>query len=438
MTMLNRLRERVASGEPPIQVAITGAGLIARGMARQIEITPAMRTALIVNRTVEHALDCFEKLGCSRDDIVVSDDPKALSRAIESHKPAVTSSVDVLAELPAIDAVVEVTGAVEYGARVALNAIANRSHVIMMNAETDALVGCALRHRAEQAGVVYTNSDGDQPGVLKRLYNYVEGIGLDVVAAFNCKGFMDRHATPDTIRPWAIKQNTSLPMTTAFTDGTKMNIENAVLANATGLVPDIRGMHGVSTDIEHALDDCMAAIQHHGVVDYTLGGDFGGGVFIIGHGDDPVFIQPYLQYLKMGGGPYYMFFRGYHLCHFETPWTIAEVVLDRQPTIAPLDVPITDVVTIAKKDLASGDTLDGIGGYTCYGEIDRYADARGLLPIGLAADVKVTRPIAQGDAIALDAVELDDESLLMQLRREQNGSSEAAPAAAPTKRTAGV
>jgi len=423
MTMLNRLRERHASGQPPIRVAITGAGLIGRGMARQVDITPAMRPALIVNRTTDRAVETYALLGRNRSDIVVSDDPAELANAISSDRPAVTSNVDALAELPMLDVVVEVTGAVEYGAKVATNAIANGSHIIMMNAETDALVGCALRRRADEAGVVYTNSDGDQPGVLKRLYNYVQGIGLDVVAAFNCKGFMDRFATPETIRPWAIKQNTSLPMTTAFTDGTKMNIENAVLANATGLVPEVRGMHGIKTDIEHALSDCTAVLETHGVVDYTLGGNFGGGVFIIGHGDDPVFIQPYLQYLKMGGGPYYLFFRGYHLCHFETPLTIAEAVLDHQPTIAPLDTPITDVVTIAKKDLAAGDTLDGIGGYTCYGEIERHDAARDLLPIGLTEGARLTRAVSKSDPIPFDAVELNNDSILMQLRREQDAGA---------------
>lgn len=433
MTIFNRLQQRESDGQPPIQVAVTGAGLIGRGMVRQINLTPAMRTALIVNRTVDRAVETFALLGHPRSEIVVSDRPAELAEAISRSRPAVTSNVDALAALPMLDAVVEVTGAVEYGARVALNAIENRSHIIMMNAETDATVGCALRRRADQAGVVYTNSDGDQPGVLKRLFDYVAGIGLDVVAAFNCKGFMDVHATPDTIRPWAEKQNTSLPMTTAFTDGTKMNIENAVLANATGLMPQIRGMHGIRSDLEHALRDCMAAIETTGIVDYTLGGDFGGGVFIIGRGDDPTFVQPLLQYLKMGPGPEYLFFRGYHLCHFETPITIAEAVLDHQPTIAPLPRPVTDVVAIAKRNLAPGDELDGIGGYTCYGEIDRYENCRDLLPMGMTESVRITAPIRQGDAIALAAVEFDDDSLLAGLRREQDQQDRAGSLSQPAR-----
>jgi predicted homoserine dehydrogenase-like protein len=289
----------------------------------------------------------------------------------------------------------------------------------MMNAEADATVGCALKQLADDAGVVYTNSDGDQPGVLKRLLEYVEGIGFSIVAAVNCKGFMDVRATPDTIRPWAIKQSTSLAMTTAFTDGTKMNIENAVLCNATGLAPEVRGMHGVRTDLAGALCDCMAVFKRRGIVDYTLGGNFAGGVFVIGHGDDPAMIQPYMKYLKMGDGPDYLFYRPYHLCHMETPISIAEAVLDHEPTIAPLGRPVVEVIAIAKRDLLPGDTLDGIGGYTTYGEIDSVGNASGLLPVGFTQGVKVLRPVRRGEAIPMAAVELDPGSVLMQLRQSQ-------------------
>ena len=425
MTLFSRLAKRERKGEM-INVAITGAGFIGRGMVYQIDRTPGMRTALIINRTAKRAIDAFIHSGRRGDDIIVSDDGGALQRAIDAGDAAVTTRADMLRELRGIDVVVEVTGAVEYGAEVALYAIEGGKHIVMMNAETDATVGCALKRRADQAGVVYTNSDGDQPGVLKRLVNYVQGLGFDVVAAVNCKGFMDIHATPETIRPWAEKQNTSLPMTTAFTDGTKMNIENAVLANATGLVPDVRGMHGVETNLANALADCLAVFTRRGVVDYTLGGDFGGGVFVIGRGEDPVMIQPYMQYLKMGGGPEYLFFRPYHLCHYETPLSIAEAVLDGEPTIAPLGRPVVEVATIAKRDLKPGDVLDGIGGYMCYGEIDTAAGASGLLPIGLAEGAVMMRPVMGDRPIAYDAIELPRESLLMQLRREQDRLADAA------------
>jgi predicted homoserine dehydrogenase-like protein len=419
MSLFNRLKKREADGDI-IRVAITGAGLIGRGTVYQVDRTPGMTTALVVNRTPEHAAEAFRLSGRAPESIVVSDDQTTLQQAIHDNRPAVTTRPEMLALLDHIDVVTEVTGAVEYGAHVAQYAIDSGKHIVMMNAETDATVGCALNARAKIAGVVYSNSDGDQPGVLKRLCDYVEGIGLTVYAAINCKGFMNVHATPDTIRPWAEKQNTSLPMTTAFTDGTKMNIENAVLANATGLLPDVRGMRGVESDLDHALEDCLDAFTDSGVVDYTLGGDFKGGVFVIGHGVDPVMIQPYLQYLKMGAGPYYLFYRPYHLCHYETPLSLAEAVLDREPTIAPVGPPRVEVVTIAKKNLKAGEQLDGIGGYCCYGEIDAVDNARGMLPIGLAEYATLIRDVSMGDPVPMDAVDIRDDLLLTRLRAEQD------------------
>lgn len=416
MTIFQRLRLR----DEPIRVAVTGAGLIGRGMVYQIDLTPSMQTALIVNRTPGRAVDAYLAAGREQHEIFVSDDLSELQRAVNNGRAAVTSRVDALRELSGVDAVCEVTGAVQYGAEVALAAIDGGKHVVMMNAETDALVGCALQRRAAKAGVVYTNSDGDQPGVLMRLCEYVRGTGFEIVAAVNCKGFMDVHATPETIRPWAEKQNTSLPMTTAFTDGTKMNIENAVLANATGLVPAVRGMHGVKTEMKNAIQDCMAKFTQDGIVDYTLGGNFAGGVFVIGRGDGSAMVQPYMQYLKMGPGPEYIFYRPYHLCHVETPITIAEAVMDQAATIAPMSQPVVEVVAMAKRPLETGEALDGIGGFAAYGEIDTIERATGCLPIGLAEDLTLSRDVPQDEPIPLDAVDLDEDALITRLWREQH------------------
>jgi len=274
--------------------------------------------------------------------------------------------------------------------------------------------------------VVYSNADGDQPGVIMRMVEYCRGCGFDVLAAVNCKGFMNIDATPDSIREWAVKQNTSPRMTCAFTDGTKMNIEQNVVCNATGLVPAKRGMVGVKTELKTAVKDfegsgaITSAIEGGpGIVDYTLAGDFGGGIFIIARGKNREFVQPYLKYLKMGDGPNYLFFRPYHLCHIETPLSAAEAVIYGEATIAPRGKPVATTVAIAKKDLKAGDVLDGIGGFNQYGEIDVLENAKGLLPIGLAEGVKLKRAIKMDQPIPEDAVELNEESLLVRLWREQ-------------------
>jgi predicted homoserine dehydrogenase-like protein len=209
-------------------------------------------------------------------------------------------------------------------------------------------------------------------------------------------------------------------MTTAFTDGTKMNVENAVLANATGLVPELRGMHGVKTCLSTALQDCLKTFKGRGIVDYTLGGHFGGGVFVIGYGEDPVMVKQLMKYFKMGDGPNYLFYRPYHLCHLETPLTIAEAALDGEPTIAPMGAPVAEVIAVAKRDLKPGEVLDGIGGYCIYGQIDTAGRARGVLPVGLAERTRVLRTIRRGEPVALSEVEINHKSLLMRLRAQQD------------------
>jgi len=418
MSIYTRLKKYEESNGKA-NVAVAGAGLMGCGMVYQIDRTPGMHTALIINRTIERAVDSYIYSGFRRDEIIVSDDIAELRKAIEKGKPTVTSRPDVLRELERIDVLMDVTGAVEYGAQLALHAFEGSKHVVTMNSETDATVGCALNALAKKAGLIYTNSDGDQPGVLQRLYDFITAFSFEVTAIINCKGFMDVNPTPDSVRPWAEKQNTSLPVTTAMADGTKMNVEQAVICNAMGFIPDKRGMHGITTDLAHALDDFVAVLKNKHVVDYTLGGDFKGGVFVIAHGNDPEAVQPYMEYLKMGSGPNYLFFRPYHLCHYETPLTIAEVMLEGEPLIAPIGAPIADVVTIAKKDLSAGEVLDGLGGYAIYGEIDIVKNARGLLPVGMTEGVTITKSIAKGEPIPIDAVELDDSSLLMRLRRDQ-------------------
>lgn len=417
MGVLRRLeRERLARGDAA--VALIGAGFVGRGIAYQLGRTPGLRPAIIVNRTIAHAVDAYRTAGYDVEQVLVSEDQAELEEAILAGRPCVSTHYEVLADLP-VEVVMEATGSHEYGA-LAIRACLESGHdVVSMNAEADATVGYLLKRIADRHNAVYSIADGDQPGVLMRLVEFVEASGFETVAAINCKGFMDRHATPESIKEWAVKQNTSLPMTTAFTDGTKMNIENAVVANATGLLPEVRGMHGVRTELATAVEDIVAALGRHGVVDYTLGGDFKGGVLVIGYADDPEMVQPYLRYLKLGDGPYYMFYRPYHLVHLEAPVSIAEALLDREPTIAP-DGPFrADVVTVAKTDLVPGDQLDGMGGWLSYGEVDTIDNAAGFLPIGISEGARMVKPVRMDEPIPLDAVELDEDAPIVKMHREQ-------------------
>jgi predicted homoserine dehydrogenase-like protein len=206
-----------------------------------------------------------------------------------------------------------------------------------------------------------------------------------------------------------------------------MNLEQAVVANLTGLLPDCRGMHGVPTVLDRALPDVLAAISRDGVVEYTLGGDFGAGVFVIGRAPEPEVVRTPLRFFKLGDGPEYLVFSPYTLVHFEMPRSIAEVVLDDAPLWSPAGPPVADVVAIAKRDLAAGDRLDGIGGDTCYGQIDTVADASDVLPIAFAHHALVTKAVRRDDPIPLDAIELDAEAPIVALRRRQDALLGSAP-----------
>ena len=401
-------------------MAVSGIGSMGRGIALQLRAMPGLEPCILVNRTVERAVEAWVLAGAAREEIVVTDDPRLLEIAVEQGLPCVCREPESAVAVTGVEVFVEATGTVGPAARAVLRAIAARKHVVVMNAELDGTIGCYLAERARQQGVVYSYADGDQPGVLMRLLEWVGLHGFEIVAAVNCKGFLDVRATPDSCGEWAQRMKTSPQMVCAFTDGTKMNLENAVVANATGLVPDVRGMHGVKTTQRDAVRDFGATLSRTGLVDYSLGGDFAGGVFVIGRSSDWDRVGHYFDYLKMGRGPDYMFLRPYHLCHLETPLTVAEAVLYREPTIAPRGAPVAEVVAMAKRNISQGEVLDGIGGWTVYGQVDTVDRAREFLPVGLAEGAVLTRSVAAGEPIPLAAVEFPSGDYMLNLRHLQD------------------
>lgn len=418
MGIWKRVQSWAAAGNQA-NVAVVGAGYVGSGVVHRLERTPGMRTAVVVNRTVGRGVAAYEAAGYSAADVVVGDDAEVLADAVARGVPAVAASAETLPELTAVDVVVEATGALDHGAATVLACLRAGRDVISYNAEVDATVGWLLHRTAREHGCVYTVADGDQPGVLLRHLESVVGMGFEPIAALNCKRNLDVHQTPDDSGRYSARDKTSLLMTTAFGDGTKMQVENAVVANVTGMAPDRRGMHGVRTTQERAAVDVVAAISRPGVVEYTLGGDFGAGVGVVGRAFEPEVAAPALRFLKMGEGPDYFFFRPYHLVHFEVPMTVGEVVLDRTVLGEVVTAPVAEVVAMAKRDLEPGERLDGIGGFCCYGLVDTVEGAADMLPVGLSGHVRMTRHVPQDAPIPLDAVEIDENAAIVVARREQ-------------------
>lgn len=415
------LRRRQEEGNP-VRLAMVGAGAMGRGIALQIlTAVPGMRLVAISNRHADRAKQIYLDSGATEVREVTT--VTQLEEAVAKGQYAITDDPILLCEADGIDAVLEVTGAVDFSALTVLKAIENGKHIITMNAELQSTIGPILKTYALKAGVVFTDSDGDQPGVIMNLYRFVSGIGCNPVLAGNMKGLQDPYRTPTTQEVFARKHHLTPQMATSFADGSKVSFEMAIVANATGFKVGKRGMYGPPCDhvqeARHLFP--MDQLLNGGLVDYILGAEPGPGVFVLGYQEHPL-QKHYLSLYKMGDGPLYTFYRPYHLCHFEVPLTVARAVLFRDAAVTPLKGPVVDVVTTAKRDLRSGEVLDGIGQYMTYGQCENsdITDSQKLLPMGLAEGCRLKHNISKDQILTYDDVELPEGRLCDELRAEQN------------------
>jgi predicted homoserine dehydrogenase-like protein len=324
-----------------------------------------------------------------------------------------------------VDVVVDATGVPDVGALLSYAALTGGKDVATLNAEADVTIGLLLSRVAHASGQVYAVCKGDEPVEVKALFDFVTDLGFEVVCAGKGKNNPLRpHDTPDSVADEAAAKHMNPKMLASFVDGTKTMIECACMANGTGLELSRRGMYGPETTVPELANVFRPAadggvLDRSGVVDYATG-PVAPGVFVVGRSDHPTVIDE-MAYLSMGQGPYYAFYRPYHLASLEAPLTVATAALDRVSTLEPVAWK-AEVVATAKRDLRPGDRIDGIGGSTVYGVADS-ADAvaaGGLLPLGLAARATVVRDVAIDQPLAYEDVELDESSTILQLRRLQD------------------
>ena len=406
----------------PVRVGMVGAGFMGRGVAAQIARTPGMELVAVSNRHLSGAERACREAGAA--EVRAVDSAAALDRAAADGIPAVTEDPSLLCAASSVDVVCDVTGAVDFGAQVTLDAFEHGKHVVTMNAELDGTVGPLLKVLADEAGVVFSGVDGDQPGVQLNLHRFVRGMGITPLVCGNIKGLQDEHRTPTTQAGFAAKWGQDPYMVTSFADGTKVSFEQAIVANATGMTVARRGMGGA--DHKGHVDELTSAYDVEelralgGVVDYVVGAQPGPGVFVLGTIDDPA-SRHYLNLYKLGEGPLYSFYTPYHLCHFEVPASLARAVLFGDAVIAAAGAPTVEVVATAKTDLEVGHVLDGLGGYSTYGvaETARATAEQRLLPMGVAEGCRVLRPVSQDHVLTYDDVELPSGRLIDALRARQ-------------------
>ena len=381
-----------------------------------------MEISVVANRTLDGAAQAFRQIGI--DDVTVVSTAAELDAAMAAHRPAITDDPTLVTGAERVEAVVEATGEIEFGSHTAVAAIENGKHLVLLNAELDCTLGPILKKKADAAGVVFTDADGDQPGVLMNLAREAEMMGFTPVVYGNIKSLLDHRRTPETKKAFAEGVFQRPKHITSFADGTKIAAEMACVANATGFGVSERGMEGPECKrVEEAVglfDAEKMYLDGTGIVDYILGAEPSFGVFLLAHSDSWLH-ERYMKIYKMGEGPIYTFYRPYHLSPLETPLTVARAVLFNDATITPKGAPVTDVSAIAKFDLKAGDTLDGVGGFKAYGVMENspVARAEDLLPMGLTDGCVLKRDLAQDTPITFADVELPAGRLSDQLWREQ-------------------
>lgn len=425
MNFNHRLRQLEAEGKP-IRVGLIGAGQMGSSLISLLHNLPGMRVVAVADLDEEIARAGCLRAGVASDRIRTiggpADDPDDFDAV------RISGELDAVLQHAAVDVIVEATGVPNVGAQVATAAIAARKHIVMLNAETDATVGSLLARRAGEAGIVYTGASGDEPAAIMELYNFADALGFEVLVAGKGKNNpLRRNATPEQLQARAAHEGADARMLCSFVDGTKTMVEMTCVANATGFVPDVPGMHGVSADLDTVLERLSlqsegGILGSYGTVEYVDG--LAPGVFVIVRTDRPL-VADTMRYLKMGAGPNFLLYRPYHLTSLETPISIARAVLDGEATIGAAGPPVAETVAVAKKDLSPGEYLDGIGGNTVYGECRTSADAQSddLLLLGLIVPgTRMQRPVKAGTPLTYGDVELPT-STIRALREQQDGLS---------------
>ena len=419
--------EKLDSEGKPIRIGVSGAGWIGSGFVHQVSQLKGMEVDVLADQDTKAAYKTFINTGISAEDIIETDDPSKAAEAIKSSKKVVSGSYSLASQIETIDIVADVTPYPSTGAETAHACIENGKDIVMVNIEADVTVGRILKKLANQANVLYTVSSGDEPGCLMELFDFVKSLGYEIIAIGKGKNNpLNPSATPAEVADSARKANKDPFTVASYVDGTKTMFEMACAANATGCTPMQRGMTGPEADLNSiseifALREDGGIVDYPGIVDFVQGQAMAGGVFVTVRIEDER-IRDDLQYLKVGKGKYFTFYRPYHLWFLEAPISVARAFLYRQRTLVPLDYPVAESMTIAKRDLGNGEILDGFGGYTFYGAIDKADIARNLnaLPIGLAPNARITKALKKGEIITWNHVQLDENQLVVKLRREQD------------------
>ncbi|RWL47271.1 MAG: homoserine dehydrogenase [Mesorhizobium sp.] len=419
------LARRAAEGRP-VRVGVIGSGEMGTDLVTQGMLMPGITIAAISTRRPHTAREAIRIAYGDEAMAAEAETASKVTQAIEGGRIAITSN-EMLVTNPLIDVVIDATGKPGVAADFDLMAMEHGKHLVMMNVEADVTIGCYLKQQADRLGVIYSVGAGDEPSSCMELIEFASVLGLRVVAAGKGKNNPLNHdAVPDDYREEAARRNMNPRMLVEFVDGSKTMVEMCAISNATGLVPDVPGMHGPKADRDQLAKVLIpkedgGLLSRKGVVDYTIGKGVAPGVFVIVEAMHPRVVER-MDDLHVGRGPYYGLFRPYHLTSLEVPLTAARIMLYGKPDMVPLPRPVAEVCAVAKRDLTAGETFDSIG-ETCYRSWTMtIADARAnrAVPVGLLEGGKVLKPVRKGELLTADNAAPDQTTRLYALRKLQD------------------
>ena len=421
------LARRLEKHGRPIRIGLIGSGEMGTDIVTQCDQMTGITVAAIAEINIDAATKALRIAGRPPESFAIAGSRGAFDAALNSGKTAITQDAQAVCASGQIDVIIDATGRPAVGAEIGLAAMQHGKHLVMMNVEADVTIGAYLQHEAKRLGVVYTLGAGDEPSSCMELVNFVTSLGYPIVAAGKGKNNpLNIDATPEQYMDEARRRNMNPRMLVEFVDGSKTMVEMAAISNATGLLPDCAGMHGPAASLDRlATVLCPVAdgglLSRKGVVDYSIGQGVAPGVFVVAEMAHPRLRERMLD-LKLGKGPYYTFYRPYHLTSLEVPLSCARAVLYGTADMQPLPHPSSEVCAVAKKDLRPGDTLDAIGEYAYRGWIMTYeaAAAARAIPCGLLENGKVTQAIKKGELITYGNAATDQASGIVALRKKQD------------------
>lgn len=431
--------ERESAGRP-VRVGLIGAGKFGTMFLAQVRLTAGMHLVGLADLGIARAKDQLRSAGWSAEAFAAS----SLGDALKSRRTFVTDDADSLIACPDIDVIVEATGDPKTGIRFALAAIAQGKHIVMVNVEADALAGPLLAHRARQAGVVYSLAWGDQPALICEHVDWARACGFKVISAGKGTRYHPSYhrSNPDTVweildKYLRIDDRTSInpKMFNSFIDGTKSGIEMTAVCNATGLVPQSEGLGFPAASRFELADICKpkrdgGLLEKAGVTEVVSSVDrderdvphhLAMGTFVVFEGETDYARRCFREYHLMPdkSGRFAALYRPVHMIGLELGISVASVALRGEPTGTPTGFR-SDVVATAKRDLQAGEMLDGEGGFCVWGK-QTPADvslAQGMLPLGLAHQVKLTRDVKEGERLKWDDVAFDPNDSAVKIRRD--------------------